>query len=190
MGKLSYKYERIKDAEQREKYNENTGEGLDYLFNIRENFSDFMLINKFIDQDFVNKHNLYVVGKRLNRSKGVWEYYVKSRNADEYKKILNDSLYHPPYITVDESKSGKKELYLYHHFEGKPLVKEYIGNTMLGLEYLYGGQVQLETSELDMSNIAVSYDNALSAAESGDNEPVFTRVLYAMKDKILSRTVL
>ena len=36
-------------------------------------------------------------------------------------------------------------LYLVHHFEGKPLVRDFINNTMLGIEYLWGAPVQLET---------------------------------------------
>jgi stage V sporulation protein R len=56
--------------------------------------------------------------------------------------------YHPPHMEVDESKSQDGCLYLDHHFEGKPLVKEFIHNTMLGIGYLWGGPVKLETAEL------------------------------------------
>jgi stage V sporulation protein R len=78
----------------------------------------------------------------------VWEFYVKSRKAEDYRKMLLDTLYHPPHIEVELEKGKNKTLYLVHRFEEKPLVKEFIANTMMGIEYLWGGPVQLETSEV------------------------------------------
>ncbi len=183
-GKISYEYEKIKNIEERKKYDRNTGAGLNFLFKVREDYNDFMVINDFVDQDFVDKYNLFVVGRRLNQAKGVWEYYIKSRDAGEYKKMLIDSLYHPPHITVEESKIKDNELYLNHHFEGKPLVNEYIHNTMLGIEYLWGGTVHLETSEPDRDNL--SMQNEMNQDEGGF-KPEYIRVLYTMKDRNLTK---
>ena len=46
------------------------GTGLRHVFEVRENFSDFMFINTFVDQDFIDRHRLFVVGRRLNRPGG------------------------------------------------------------------------------------------------------------------------
>ena len=179
-GKISYEFEKIKDVDERKRYDKGTGKGLNYLFYIRENYCDFTFVNDFIDQDFVNKYNLFVVGRRLNSTKGVWEYYVKSRDAHKYKKMLVDSLYHPPNITVEESKVEKNELYLYHHFEGRPLVKEYIENTMLGIEYLWGEAVHLETREID-EKVVQSRGDKKNVNE--DIKPEYRSVLYTMKER-------
>ena len=186
-GKLSFKYQKINDINIREKYNKKTNKGLKFIFDVRANYSDFMFINNFIDQEFVDKYKLFVVGRRLNSEKGVWEYYVKSRDAEEYKKMLIDSLYHPPHITVDETKMKNNELYLNHHFEGKPLVQEYIHNTMLGIEYLYGNCVHLETSE-----IVEKHKNAALMGIKFDytQKPEYKRVLYTIKNKGLSKKFL
>ena len=56
----------------------------------------------------------------------VWEYYVKSRKAKDYREMLFDHLYHPPHIEIKADRSKSGSLYLMHNFEGKPLVKEYI----------------------------------------------------------------
>jgi stage V sporulation protein R len=101
--------------------------------------------------------------------------------------MLFSQLYHPPHITIDEGKSNNHNLYLIHHFEGKPLVKDFIGNTMLGIEYLSGGPVQLETSEV----VSVG----MEADSGGQEEPRKTeikweRVLYTMKDRKLTREVI
>ncbi len=185
-GKRSYEFQKLKDIDQREKYNKKTGGGLEFLFKVRENYSDFMLINDFVDQDFIDKYNLFVVGRRLNLPKGVWEYYIKSRDAEEYKKMLVDSLYHPPNIIVEESKMKDNELYLNHRFEGKPLVNEYIHNTMLGVEYLWGDPVHLETSEVDQESLN-NYNEMTSEEEV---KPEFRRILYTIKNREITKKIL
>ena len=186
-GRISHEYQRIRDARRRREYDRRTGAGRDYLFGLRENFDDFMLINTFVDQDFVDRHKLFVVGRRLNQQRGVWEYYVKSRDAGKYRQMLIDSLYHPPHITVETAKPGKDALYLNHRFEGKPLVREYVENTMLGIEYLHGGPVMLETSEVDEKALEQKGDSILA---DEDFTPEYIRVLYTMKDRTLMREVL
>ena len=158
---------------------------------MRENFCDFTFVNTFVEQDFVNRNKLFVTGRRLNQNKMVWEYYVKSRNAQEYRRMLLETLYHPPHIEIDIQKAKAGWLYLYHHFEGKPLVKEYIGNTMLGIEYLWGRPVQLETSEIVYESFGPKGPRSGSMPE----EPVemdikWERVRYTMKDRKLSREVI
>jgi len=192
-GKLSYEYQKTRNLEQRQKFDKKTASGLDFVFGVRENFSDFMFINTFVDQEFVDRYKLFVVGKRLNNSKGVWEYYIKSRNAGEYREMLLDSLYHPPYIEIDEIKTRDGILYLNHHFEGKPLVNEYIANTMLGIAYLWGSAVQLETTELAEEVEELTSDTVYTAYTTSPpekKEPEYRRVLYTMEDNKLSRVVL
>ena len=84
-------------------------------------------------------------GQRINEEKMVREYYVKSRSADDYKQMVANSLYHPPKISFY---TNDDQLNLIHKFEEKPLVREFIDNTLLGVEWLWGGPVKLETSEV------------------------------------------
>ena len=151
-----------------------------------------MFINTFIDQDFVNHYKLFVVGRRLNQARGVLEYYVKSRKAEDYRQMLMDGLYHPPHIEIYEKKDAENIFYLVHHFEGKPLVKEFVANTMLGIEYLWGNPVQLETSEV----VATATTTSDSSSSGGMQEVLkpsdfkWERVLYTMKNRELSRQVI
>ena len=140
-----------------------------------------MLINTFVDQDFVNKHDLFVVGKRLNEQQGQWEYYVKSRKAEDYKQMLIDSLYHPPFITVDEEKTNEGNLYLVHRYEGKQLYASYVPDTMMGIEFLWGAQVQLETTERIREK---------ASAEDASEKIVERKVLYTINNKKATKTVL
>ncbi len=154
-----------------------------------------MFINTFVDQDFISRNNLFVAGKRLNQSKGVWEYYVKSRKAKDYRQMLFDSLYHPPHINIDPEKSKNGDLYLQHHFEGKPLVKDFIANTMMGIEYIWGAPVKLETSEVEKvesAKIQIPIPGLATPLEDDGKqmEVKWQRVLYTMKDRKLSKVTL
>jgi stage V sporulation protein R len=177
-GKLDLAYQRLSGQEERKDYNLHTGKGRESIFELRKNFSDFMLINTFVEQDFVDYHDLFVVGKRLNQEHGVIEYYIKSRKAEDYKNILMESLYHPPHISVDREKTNEDTLYLVHHFEGKQLYQPYISDTMLGIEFLWGGCVQLETTDL-----------VRERSEQPEDPPVIRqiRVLYTMKDRKIEK---
>ena len=191
-GKYSIEFKRLHDAEEREQFDTHAGQGQDFIFKVRENLCDFMFVNSFVEQDFVTRHKLFVAGKRLNAAKMVWEYYVKSRKAEDYRQMLIDSLYHPPHIAIDMGKSSNNTLYLMHNFEEKPLVNEFIANTMLGIEYLWGGPVQLETSEIisrPSSQGQNSFPGSLTPMKEEDTEPEvkWQRILYTMEKRKLSK---
>jgi len=177
-GKLEYNFQKLMDIEGRKNFDNQSNKGNEALFALRTHFSDFTLINTFTSQDFVDEHNLFVVGKRVNQERKTYEYYVKSRKGEDYKKMLIDSLYHPPVIRPIPDKSSDENLYLEHEFEGKQLIQDFIPNTMLGISYMWGGQVQLKTTEIHRRN-----------PEANGEPPVFEYrpVLYTMKGKQVSK---
>lgn len=181
-GCYSYEFARLRDTELRRNFDRQTGSGRDFIFQVREDCCDFNFINRFVDQDFVDANQLFVAGRRLNRERMVWEYYVRSRKAEDYRQMLFASLYHPPVVEIVSDKTSDDELYLNHRHEGKPLVNEYIPNTLLGLEYLWGGAVKLETSEAE-----VSAENEKDADK--DKQVTWRRVVYSMRDRSFSREV-
>lgn len=193
-GKYNHVFARISDTNERDRFDKDTKQGREFIFKVRENLCDFMFINTFLDQDFATRNKLFVTGKRLNRDKMVYEYYIKSRNLKDYRKVLLDSLYHPPQIEIDTKKDANNTLYLNHRFEEKPLVKEFIANTMMGVEYLWGGIVQLETSEVagepppQMQYPTFMFPQAQVVQEESQEPSIkWQRVLYTMKNRKLSR---
>jgi len=191
-GKYSIEYKRLRDARQRDEFDADTGQGKDFLTKLRDNFNDFMFINTFVDQDFVNRYKLFVAGRRLNQNRGVWEYYVKSRSAESYRQMLLDTLYHPPYLQIQPEKTTNGNLYLVHVFEGKPLVKEFIANTMLGIEFLWGAPVQLETNEVvpaepTQARLPIPGLTMPVEEEPRAKEIKWQKVRYTMKDRKLSK---
>ena len=188
-GKYSFAFQRLADTEDRDHFDAPTSQGKNFIFNLRENFCDFTFINTFVDQDFVTKHQLFVAGKRLNQARMVWEYYVKSRKVEDYRQMLLDALYHPPHIEIDHEKSQKGSLYLFHYFEGKPLVTEFIQNTMMGIEYLWDAPVHLETSEV----VSVTPPPDAPAGPGQPPQEVrqpkveWQRVVYTMENRKLTK---
>ncbi len=196
-GKLSYGYQLLRDSEKRRHYDEKPGKeyGKKILFEARKNFNDFTLINFLSDddfQDFVDRYNLFVAGARLNFRKGVVEIYIKSRNGKDYRKMLNDNLYHPPYILINEEKAKEGELYIDHVFEGRMLVTKYIPAVLMGIAYLWGGKVKLETTEFEMETSRLDYRAWLLGKIQDDTEPELKklRVLYTCEKKDVKRVVL
>ncbi|MCM0080432.1 SpoVR family protein [Geomonas sp. Red32] len=183
-GRTGYDFHRLTDAEMRKKYDSEAGKGDEFLFRVRSNYCDYLFIKDFVDQDFTDRFDLFVTGKRLDPQRMVWQYYVKSRDARQYRDMVLASLYHPPFIEIAPERGEHGSLYLVHHFEGKQLVQDYIANTMVGIEYLWGAPVQLETSEAVVQSPRGNRD--------GGEEPEITwqRVVYTMKDKVLERKAL
>ncbi len=177
-GHYADAFQRLQDAGARERFDAATGQGEAAIFRVREDLSDFLFIQSYVDQDFVNRHNLFVTERRLDQSRMVWEFSVKSRKAEDYRQMLLDSLYHPPKIEIDRARSSGRSLYLLHRFEGKPLVRDYIANTLLGIEYLWGGPVFLETSEAMWGEMRGYGEEAAI---------VWQPVVYEMRERHFSR---
>ena len=121
------------------RYDHGTGSGRDYIFAVRENLNDFLFINTFVEQDFVDRHRLFVAGKRLERAA---HGLAILRQEPQGRGLPADGRWTPSTIrrtsTIDRHKTGEDGLYLVHHFEGKPLVQDFIANTLLGIEYPLG----------------------------------------------------
>jgi len=192
-GRYSQSFLSLLDRSQRQKYTEGSVSGRDYLFAVRENLNDFLFVNNFIEQDFVTANNLFVADKTLDEQRMVWKWYVKSRHADDYKAMVREQLYHPPHITIDLDKTNDDGLHLVHHFEGKPLVKEFLHNTMIGLEFLWHGKVCLETTEVkaikqpDASQPSLPGMGPTATVPTGEPEVSWQRVRHTVKDRKLSK---
>lgn len=185
-GKITYTYQRMAEQHRRRDYDDKCGAGKKFIFEIRENFCDSMFVNTFIDQEFVDLHELFVVDKRLNKERMTWEYYVKSKQAHHYKKMVGDSLYHPPSVKIDVDDDNG--LVINHLFEDKPLFRDYIGGALMGLEFLWGGKVTLFTHEPKPKKKG-------PAQGKPTDEPVrskieWQRIKYTMKERKMTRVIM
>jgi stage V sporulation protein R len=185
-GRMSFNFNRISDQVKRRKYDTKAGTGKEFIFTVREDFSDSMFINAFVNQDFVDQYKLFVVEKRLNRERMTWEYYIKSKKAVDYKDMVVDSLYHPPSVAINVDENNT--LILNHFFEKKPLVREYIEATLMGVEFLWGGKVCLYTAEPE------PVKEGAGPAQTAQQETIspkvkWKRFRYTMKDRKMTRVL-
>jgi stage V sporulation protein R len=185
-GRFGHEYSRILDMETRNSYDQRTGKGMETIFEVRKTMNDFRFVSSFIDQGFVDRYRLLVAGKRLDEQRMVWEYYVKSRKAADYRDMIIDQLYHPPCVEIPPEKQTRDTLYLYHRFEQKPLVAEFIPNTLMGIEYLWGHPVQLETSEV----VSTGGAETPGSSEAPRPEIQWRRVLYTMENRKITKKAL
>jgi stage V sporulation protein R len=186
-GRLSFAFQRLTDSDARKHFDTDVALGREFIFKVRENLCDYLFLKNNLDQDFVDLHKLFVAGKRLDQQRMVWQYYVKSRKAEDYRQMMMSSLYHPPSISVDMTRGIDGSLYLVHAFEGKQLVQEYIANTMMGIEYLWNNPVQLETSE---AKVVAGQPVSGRQEEMEQGEISWQRVVYTMNQKVLSKKTL
>ena len=186
-GKYSYEFMKLNEIEKREKFDSSANKGREFLFHVRENFCDLTFLNTFINQDFIDRYKLMVVGQRINPQKGIKEYYVKSKKAKDYKEMVINNLYHPPFIKFTKQENGS--LYLNHLFEGKELIPDYIPNTLIGIEYLWGNKVFLETMEIDWDRMKEEFDGSNSDNIS-QSETYFRKVLYTVENKKVTKELI
>jgi stage V sporulation protein R len=183
-GRISFDFDRISDQVRRREYDAQTGAGKEFIFGVREDFSDSMFINSFIEQDFVDQYKLFVVDKRLNKERMTWEYYIKSKKAEDYKEMVAGSLYHPPSIVIDVDED--KSLILNHIFEKKPLVRDYIEASLMGVEFLWGRKVCLYTSEPEPIKKGAGQVQT-AQQETVSSKIKWKRFRYTMKDRKMTR---
>jgi hypothetical protein len=90
--------------------------------------------------------NTTCVGRqRHNPQRGTIESTSK-RRAEDYKEVcLNESLYHPPKITIEEPKPMRRNS-IWFSLRGQAAIQGFIPDTMLGIEYS-GRTVSAETTE-------------------------------------------
>ncbi len=192
-GCYSFEYKFYADEIGKKKYDKKNKTGDSEILKIRENLNDFTFVNTFIDQDFVRAHDLFVAGKRFNNERMTWQYYIKSKKAEDYKEMVINTLYHPPEIIVDEANCKNGILYLHHKFENKPLKMDFIENTMVGIEYLWGGPVHLETSDPVLAgkpatNYANFWDPVSQSPQNKKTEQIkWKRMLYMMENRKLHK---
>jgi len=185
-GRTGLAYFQTADRDQRQRFDKATGKGREYIFHIRESHCDAMFINSYIDQDFIDQHRLFVVGKRFNQERMTWQYYVKSRKAADYKQMVAESLYHPPRVEIGVADNNV--LVLNHVFEGKPLLHDFLQGVLVALEFLWGGEVHLHTS-VPIPVKTGKEDGGQTKEETPKRTISWKRFRYTMKDRTLSRTL-
>jgi len=192
-GKFSPEYALLRNIEARKRYNQNMGEeyGKKVLFAARKYLDDYLLINFLSDEDFqsfVDTYKYWTVGIRQSRTSwDLADVYIKSKSGKDFRRLLNRILYHPPYIIINEEKASDGELYLDHVYEGRSLHTRYVHSVLVGLEFLWGKRIRLETTEYEEKYPTNWWDWYREGFQKSYRK---ARVLYTCEKRDVRRMVL
>lgn len=199
-GRISYEYQRLRNIKARSNYDQGTGQGMELIFQTRKYLDDAQFVGLLTPEDFqefATRHKLWVFDKRANTDTNMWEYFIKSKKGEDYRRLLKMTLYHPPHIEIKGSKmKGNSSLYLCHHYENRILKKDWIKPVLRGIEYLWGGSVKLETTEFEVEERKAPSDlfaaHLYQPTTTRQEEPklVKKRVLYTMSGGKITREII
>jgi spore cortex formation protein SpoVR/YcgB (stage V sporulation) len=104
------------------------------VFEVRAVHNDLTAIHNFVDQDFVDKYEIYIWEKfPSSDGSGGFEYRIKTRNAKDIKRLLmkrygNGGL--PDIRLVDPNYANKNIFLLEHQYDGRLLMPSYASATL------------------------------------------------------------
>ena len=116
--------------------------GRDHLFEVREVEDDQSFLRNYLTEELVEDLDLYVFALEET------EWKVTEKQWEKVRDTLVESLtnFGQPYLTVEDGNYGRKrELYLKHHFDERPLDIPYAERTLTMVERLWGYPAHLET---------------------------------------------
>jgi stage V sporulation protein R len=143
------------------------GEGLKKLFEVVEDESDVSFLRKYLTQKLVRDLDMYTY--KLEEVDGELMWVVQDTDWRRVRDMMVDSMtnFGVPIVTVEDGDyNRRRELFMRHHYDGKPLDTDYTARTLRNIQFLWGRPVHLATV-VDEDEVLLTYDG-----ESFSQEPV------------------
>ena len=138
-GRFGREYEMCQDRLKRKNWDTKAGEGHEKVFEVRAVHNDLTAIHEFVDQDFVDKYEIYV-WEKFPLPDGGWEYRIKTRDAKVIKKLLMARYSNggrPDIRLVDPNYANKGIFLMEHQWDGRLLAPRYAQATLINLWNLW-----------------------------------------------------
>lgn len=132
-GRFGREYDECDDVQKKENWDMKLGLGHEKVFEVRRIHNDVTMIHAFLDQEFVDKYELYI-WKKYPLPDGGFEYRIESRDAGVIKKMLMDRYRNggrPDIRLADPNYGGKKILLMQHQWDGRPLHPKQTQHTLI-----------------------------------------------------------
>ena len=146
-GRFGTEYEECQDMHKKENWDTNTQLGKEKIFEVRNHYDDFTLINEFFTEEFCRKHEYFEWKKQPNG-----EFVIASRDFKNIKdkllrRHINGSL---PDIRLEETNfKGRGYLFLQHYSTGQRLYDPYVREVLTSVRSIWGNDVYLATKNPD-----------------------------------------
>jgi stage V sporulation protein R len=142
------------------------GEGLKKIFEVVEQESDVSFLRKYLTKKLVRDLDMYTY--KLEEIGGELVWVVQDTDWRNVRDTMVDSMtnFGVPIIMVEDGDYARhRELYLKHHYDGKPLDTDYTSRTLKQIQFLWGRPVHLETV-VDDEPVLVTYDGEAMSQQS------------------------
>jgi stage V sporulation protein R len=150
-GRHGRDYEECKLLKDLKNWDKKDMKGREKVFEVREMYNDYMLINEFLDQEFCDKWKFYIY-RRFPSG----EHKIVTRDYKEVRRVLLSqySNGHLPDIRlVEPNFRGKRIMLLEHQFGGNPLHPKETVDTLRALFALWKSPVAVSTFNDDEEEI-------------------------------------
>ncbi len=138
-GRFGREFRECDDMRKRKKWDTKAGLGHEKVFEVRRIHNDLTAIHEYVDQEFVDKYELYV-WERFPMPDGGSEYRIKTRDAKDIKKLLMQRYSNggrPNIQLADPNYAGKGIFLLQHVWDGRTLNSNYSTPTLLPLWHIW-----------------------------------------------------
>lgn len=158
-GKFGLEYELCDDLQARQNWDLRLGKGTDKIFEVRKIYNDITFIDEFINDEFCERHKLYVY-KKTSDNKGA---EIVSKDYKAIKKVLLFKLTnmgHPSIEVVDGNYNNRSELLLRHKHDGDELSDLQLNearDTLANIYKIWKRPVSIETI-YKQKPLALRYD--------------------------------
>jgi stage V sporulation protein R len=138
-GRFGREYDECNDMVKRKNWDTKAGLGHEKVFEVRKVHNDLTAIQAFVDQEFVDKYELYV-WEKFPMPDGGFEYRIKTRDAKDIRKMLMQRYSNggrPDIRLVDPNYANKGIMLLEHQWDGRTLARQYAQATIVNLWNLW-----------------------------------------------------
>lgn len=131
-GRFGREYDECQDIQKKKNWDTKAGLGHEKVFEVRRVHNDMTAIHTFVDQEFIDKYELYVWHKQPSKDGG-FEYRIKTRDAKDIRHLLMQRYSNggrPDIRLVDPNYRGANIFLLEHQYDGRTLAANYAQATL------------------------------------------------------------
>lgn len=169
-GRFGRDYFECNDIAERERWNTNTMQGKQKIFEVRRHHNDLTFLDEFLTPEFCAQQQLFT----FENNPRARQWQIASTEFKEVKSKLLGQLTNmgQPIIEVYDAKYNGDELMLLHQFEGIELDDNYTKPTLKNLYAVWKRPVHLLTYRKDNNgkgspeSVRISYDGSTHSQES------------------------
>lgn len=138
-GRFGREWDLCDDAEKRKNWDKKLGLGKEKIFEVRKYENDLTLIQQYVDQEFIDKYEMYQ-WKAYPAADGGIEYKIESRDAKAIKRLLMEQFVNggrPDIRLADPNYGNRKTFLMQHEWDGRTLEPSYAKKTLKPLWHIW-----------------------------------------------------